>query len=204
VQRDGERFVIATEAGPFAAERVVLATGGLSVPQTGSDGAGYGFARGLGHDIVPTTPALVPLLLGVGFHDKVAGVSHPAEVIVSVGGRSSPDGRLAPLDARRRERPGRARCVAALAPRAARRDAAVRSAEPAPGLDFEQVEATCSTRAGAPAGGGRTIVSEWLPASVAGGCSSSVPRSTRGRRWPTSPATRDARSRTRSSRCRST
>ena len=43
------------------AERIILATGGLSVPATGSDGAGLRIARELGHAIVPTYPALVPL-----------------------------------------------------------------------------------------------------------------------------------------------
>jgi predicted Rossmann fold flavoprotein len=53
----------------------VLATGGLSVPKTGSDGAGHAFAARLGHRIVPTTPALVPLILGEGFHAAVSGAS---------------------------------------------------------------------------------------------------------------------------------
>ena len=42
---------------------VVLATGGQSLPKTGSDGAGFEMARRLGHTITPTTPGLVPLLL---------------------------------------------------------------------------------------------------------------------------------------------
>ena len=49
--------------GPFAipASAVVVATGGLSLPKTGSDGAGYDFVRGLGHDTTALYPALVPL-----------------------------------------------------------------------------------------------------------------------------------------------
>ncbi|MCX5737892.1 MAG: FAD-dependent oxidoreductase [Proteobacteria bacterium] len=43
------------------AQRVVLATGGLSLPKTGSDGAGLRFAELLGVATVPTYPALVPL-----------------------------------------------------------------------------------------------------------------------------------------------
>ena len=41
----------------------MLATGGESLPKSGSDGAGYEFARRAGHTIVEPTPALVPLLL---------------------------------------------------------------------------------------------------------------------------------------------
>jgi len=61
---------------------VVLATGGRSLPKTGSDGAGYAFARALGHAYVETTPALVPLILGDSLHSKLAGVAHPVSVTV--------------------------------------------------------------------------------------------------------------------------
>ena len=40
---------------------VILATGGLSYPATGSTGDGYEFARALGHTIVEPRPSLVPL-----------------------------------------------------------------------------------------------------------------------------------------------
>src|SRR5437763_524950 len=42
---------------------VILATGGRSIPKTGSDGFGYELARSLGHTIAPAFPALVPLVL---------------------------------------------------------------------------------------------------------------------------------------------
>jgi len=46
----------------LVAQRVVVSTGGLSVPETGSDGFGLALARRLGHAVVPTVPALAPLL----------------------------------------------------------------------------------------------------------------------------------------------
>lgn len=46
------------------ARRVIIATGGLSLPKSGSDGAGLRMLQSLGHKIVPTTPALSPLVLG--------------------------------------------------------------------------------------------------------------------------------------------
>lgn len=56
---------------------VVLATGGLSVPKTGSDGHGYEMAKAFGHSIVPTYPALVPLFgPEKGFHE-LSGISLP-------------------------------------------------------------------------------------------------------------------------------
>ncbi|MFN0133791.1 MAG: NAD(P)/FAD-dependent oxidoreductase [Phycisphaerales bacterium] len=51
------------ETGLVLARRVVLATGGLSLPKTGSDGGGYRMARALGHTVTGTYPALVPLTL---------------------------------------------------------------------------------------------------------------------------------------------
>jgi predicted Rossmann fold flavoprotein len=53
-----------TGARTLAAPQVVLATGGKSLPKTGSDGQGYLLAKGLGHTISPRVfPALVPLTL---------------------------------------------------------------------------------------------------------------------------------------------
>ncbi len=45
------------------AARVILATGGLSLPKTGSDGHGYSIAKSLGHSMTQTFPALVPLTI---------------------------------------------------------------------------------------------------------------------------------------------
>ncbi len=56
-------FTLQTSQGPLTADRVILATGGLALPTTGSDGFGYQLARSLGHTVTDTWPALVPLLL---------------------------------------------------------------------------------------------------------------------------------------------
>src|SRR5688572_29860977 len=60
VQRLGGGFLVVTAGETFRAAHVVLATGGLSLPKTGSDGGGYELAARLGHGRVQTTPALVP------------------------------------------------------------------------------------------------------------------------------------------------
>jgi len=62
-------------APPLAASAVVLATGGLSVPSTGSDGAGLTLAGALGHTVHPTYPALTPLRADPPMHAHLAGVS---------------------------------------------------------------------------------------------------------------------------------
>ena len=84
IQRaDDEDFVLTTTDGrTYRAPFIVLATGGRSLPKTGSDGTGYAFARAFGHGYVETTPALVPLVLDDSRHTRLAGVAHPADVIV--------------------------------------------------------------------------------------------------------------------------
>lgn len=71
------------------ADRVVLATGGRSLPRTGSDGGGYELARSLGHSIVEPTPGLVPLVLDGDFHVPLSGVSQAVELIVRVAGEKA-------------------------------------------------------------------------------------------------------------------
>ena len=63
VSRDSDGFRVTTSRGDLRARVVVLATGGQSLPKSGSDGTGFAIGRGLGHTLVPTTPGLVPLLI---------------------------------------------------------------------------------------------------------------------------------------------
>lgn len=81
-------FTLHTTRGRVRATVVVMATGGLSLPKTGSDGGGLEIARRLGHRIVPTTPALVPLTSSdAALHHALTGVSHPAELALWIDGR---------------------------------------------------------------------------------------------------------------------
>ena len=92
IQRgDGEdEFVLLTVNGrTYRAPYVVLATGGRSLPKTGSDGTGYSFARAFGHGYVDTTPALVPLVLDDSNNAQLSGVAHRAAVTVRSDGASS-------------------------------------------------------------------------------------------------------------------
>ncbi len=59
--RAGGGFDLDTDAGPVQAARLVVATGGLSIPKIGASDWGYRLARQFGHGIVETRPALVPL-----------------------------------------------------------------------------------------------------------------------------------------------
>lgn len=72
----GDRcWQIKTTGGDLQADAVILATGGRSVPATGSDGAGLDIARRLGHRIRPTYPALTPLTCDPAPFAALSGVS---------------------------------------------------------------------------------------------------------------------------------
>src|SRR5262245_8026631 len=90
IQRgEGADFVLTSSNGRvYRAPVVVLATGGRSLPKTGSDGTGYAFARLFGHGYVETTPALVPLVLDDSRHAQLSGIAHPATVTVRSDGAS--------------------------------------------------------------------------------------------------------------------
>jgi hypothetical protein len=82
------RFEIIDSSGAgVRSARLVLATGGLSLPKTGSDGAGLGIARRLGLATVPTYPALVPLKTAAAGWRALAGVAVRAEVSAVCGER---------------------------------------------------------------------------------------------------------------------
>jgi predicted Rossmann fold flavoprotein len=93
VERRDRAFHLSTADGAILTRTVVLATGGQSLPKTGSDGAGLTFAQTLGHTVVPTTPALVPLLLDPShpwsINRELSGVSQDVELAVWIGGRVS-------------------------------------------------------------------------------------------------------------------
>ena len=74
----------AVEAGA-----VVVATGGLSVPKTGSDGWGLALARETGHRVEPTYPALAPLVAEPAPHADLAGVSVPGVQVRAPRGRGA-------------------------------------------------------------------------------------------------------------------
>ncbi len=77
------------DGSEMSAARVVLASGGLSAPTTGSDGWGFEIARRLGHTIHPTYPALTPLTAEPAVHAHLAGVSLPVTIEAPAGKRKA-------------------------------------------------------------------------------------------------------------------
>ena len=68
-------------------KNVILATGGLSYPATGSTGDGYAVAKTLGHTIVPPRPALVPVETVEAFTKGLQGLSLTGVDVTVVSGR---------------------------------------------------------------------------------------------------------------------
>ena len=80
IQPQKNGFIVATKNFTLWAENVLLATGGVSYPKTGSVGDGQNFAKALGHRIVPYQPGLI-------------GMETTDRKVTSLAGRRFEDGR---------------------------------------------------------------------------------------------------------------
>lgn len=76
ITENGAAVGVTTENGnSYFADAVVVATGGLSYPLTGSTGDGYKFAEKTGHTVTPLRPSLVGLKCFEGWCENAAGLS---------------------------------------------------------------------------------------------------------------------------------
>lgn len=83
-------YRLSTSHGDVVAPRLVIATGGLSIPQLGASDLGYRIARQFGLRIVEPRPALVPLTFGGGAWAPYAGLAGLAlPVTIATGTRKS-------------------------------------------------------------------------------------------------------------------
>lgn len=81
-------FTVDYEGGHLTSGRVLLSTGGQSLPRSGSDGFGWDLARALGHTVTPTYAALVPLVLAPQmFHAELAGIAQDVDLSTYVDGK---------------------------------------------------------------------------------------------------------------------
>ncbi|HYW52083.1 MAG TPA: aminoacetone oxidase family FAD-binding enzyme [Gemmatimonadaceae bacterium] len=83
---DGARWLVSCDDGrTFDADAVVVATGGLSVPNTGSDGRGLAILRRLGHTLHTTYAALTPITVEPCEFTELAGISLPVTLSAKSG-----------------------------------------------------------------------------------------------------------------------
>ena len=75
IRKDGDIFHIRTGSAEYTAKRVILTTGGLSYPRTGSTGDGYRLAKTFGHEVTDLRPGLAPLITGADWIGTLEGLS---------------------------------------------------------------------------------------------------------------------------------
>jgi predicted Rossmann fold flavoprotein len=81
-------WTVRTADGELQSRAVILCTGGLALPKSGSNGAGYVFATRLGHTLVQTTPALTPLLANCPPHAALSGNTLPVRLTLKDGDKT--------------------------------------------------------------------------------------------------------------------
>ncbi len=89
VERPAQDYRLQTDRGPVQARKLVVATGGLSIPKIGASDWGYRLARQFGLRVVTTRPALVPLTFDAETwapYTGLAGVSLPVRVSTAEAG----------------------------------------------------------------------------------------------------------------------
>ncbi|MGU3317318.1 NAD(P)/FAD-dependent oxidoreductase [Sphingomonas sp. M6A6_1c] len=87
IGHDGTRFTVALPGRTVSAPRLVIATGGPSIPKMGATGAAYDLARRFGLKVVEPRPALVPLTLG-GDETLFRTLSGVAADVVATAGKA--------------------------------------------------------------------------------------------------------------------
>lgn len=74
LRKNKEKFSIIGMDEIIHVDKIILATGGKSSPQLGSDGSGYNLAASFGHKIIEPFPALVQLKLDGQFFKRISGI----------------------------------------------------------------------------------------------------------------------------------
>lgn len=75
ITREESLFRVGSRSGKFYSDTVVIATGGITYPETGSTGDGYLFAKSSGHTVTGIAPALTPVIVEKFPFDDLAGIS---------------------------------------------------------------------------------------------------------------------------------
>ena len=88
IEQNEAGFILRSDEDEIQTQRVVIATGGLALPKSGSDGAGYGFVKSLGHRVTERVePALVPIVTASGsaWITQLSGIAARVSIEVHSG-----------------------------------------------------------------------------------------------------------------------
>lgn len=80
LEKTDDGWEISTPSEEIWARAVIVCTGGLALPKSGSDGRGYRLAQKFGHSLVQTTPALTPLVASRAPHAPFSGLTMPVRL----------------------------------------------------------------------------------------------------------------------------
>ena len=80
-------FHLETSQGPVKAQRLIAATGGLSIPKIGASSFAYDLARQFGHEVITPEPALVPLTFEGQIKEQFASLSGVATPVIARAGQ---------------------------------------------------------------------------------------------------------------------
>lgn len=86
VDKEGNTYILKTSKGEYRSKKLVVASGGLSIPTIGASDIGFYIAKKFGHKLVETSPALVPLTMNgeqLEFCKNLSGVSLPVRLSVN-------------------------------------------------------------------------------------------------------------------------
>lgn len=86
-RKDNQIVSVSTTQGDFRAKSYVVATGGMSRPETGSTGAGFGWLKSLGHSVRQPSPSIVPLATKEKWVEKLGGKSVDGRVTFLLEGK---------------------------------------------------------------------------------------------------------------------
>ncbi len=75
VEKVEDKFLCKTKDDKFYGKNLLIATGGLSIPQTGSSGDGYKFGRNFGHKVEELGPSLTPCYVNDYIYSDLSGIS---------------------------------------------------------------------------------------------------------------------------------
>lgn len=86
IKKDGELIKVSCGNEAWGFDKLIVTCGGKAAPKTGSDGSGMKLARQLGHNIIPSYPALVQLRCEEDFCKAIAGIRCDAQIQLYANG----------------------------------------------------------------------------------------------------------------------
>lgn len=178
VAKQDDGWAVRTEDAELACDRVIVTAGGKSWPGCGTTGDAYAWLHGLGHTIVKTRPALVPLVGGYGWSHALSGLTLDdcvASVYESTQWKSKSVAKRKPLVQRRSSwlfthfgfSGPAAMDVSGTLTGAGGYENAVLSVDFVPGLSADEIQSACTNRAGGGKRSVATVVNNWLPSRLA-------------------------------------